>query len=312
MRCAKPGWIRSSARQEIKVNLGVNANLALARLQTMNANGADWDIVDLTAAEYTVAVRENMLLPIAGHVDTSGVYPDYVKSHGFFYGLFVYVMGWDRRVIPQADGPKTWADFFDRQKYPGKRTLQTVRTNGNSIEAALLADGVPIDKLYPLDIERALRVFDTRLGKENIIWAQTNQEPVQYLMSGETHLAGIFTTRVLIANRGGAQIGFNINQGISNGDLLTVIKNAKNKDEAFAFMNFVATRPDRGAQMMALAAVEVPLRDAAALIPKDAEDAKEGLAGNPAMKGKILISDTDYWAQNLERVATRFKEWQLS
>jgi hypothetical protein len=37
---------------------------------------------------------------------------------------------------------------------------------------------VPLDKLFPLDVERALQSFD-RLGRENIIWYNTNQEPIQ-------------------------------------------------------------------------------------------------------------------------------------
>lgn len=308
----KKAWLDPFEKETgIKVNLGVNASLSMAKLQAMNPSGAEWDIVDLTFAEYEIAMRENLLQPLGNRVDTRKIFPEFVKSHGFGYALFVWVMGWDRRKIPDADAPKTWAEFWNTKKYPGKRTLQTVRTNGNTLEAALLADGVPMDKLYPLDIERALKSLD-KLGKQNIIWAQTNQEPVQRLISGETALAGIFTGRALIANRGGAQIGVNLNQGNVGGDMLSVIRTAKNSAAAFELLNYVATRGDRAAEFTAITAYDMPHMDVAQLLSKDADDVRAVLSTSPALKGKIFIQDHEFWSKNLERVATRFKEWQLA
>jgi len=45
------------AKTGIKVNLGDNASLALAKLQAA-ANPAQWDIVELDGPEYEVAVRQ--------------------------------------------------------------------------------------------------------------------------------------------------------------------------------------------------------------------------------------------------------------
>lgn len=307
----KKAWLEPFEKETgIKVNLGVNASLSMAKLQVLNPNGAEWDIVDLAEAEYAIAVRENLLLPLDKRVNTSKIFPEFVKSHGFGYALYVWVIGWDRNKISDENAPKNWAEFWDTKKYPGKRTLQTVKTNGNSLEAALLADGVPMDKLYPLDVERALKSLD-KLGKQNIVWAQTNQEPVQRLVSGETQLAGIFTGRAIIANRGGAKIGFTLNQGNINGDKFSVIRTAKNSAEAFELLNFIATRGDRAAEFTAITSYEVPHKDVAELLPKDATDVRPSLATNPSLKGKVFRQDDQWWSQNLERVATRFKEWQL-
>ncbi len=51
--------------------------------------------------------------------------------------------------------PKTWADFFDTKKFPGKRAFPAEYFTGGTMEAALLADGVPPSEIYPLDYERA-------------------------------------------------------------------------------------------------------------------------------------------------------------
>src|SRR5215470_2386505 len=50
------------AKTGIKVNLGDNASLALAKLQAA-ADPAQWDIVELDGPEYEVAIRQNLLLP---------------------------------------------------------------------------------------------------------------------------------------------------------------------------------------------------------------------------------------------------------
>ena len=295
----------------IKVNLGVNASLALAKLQVMNPGGADWDIVDLTGAEFDIAVQQGMLLPLdRKQVDVSKIFPEYVSTHGFGYALYVWVMGWDRRKITDANAPKTWAEFWDLNKYPGKRTLHNVRSNWNTLQAALMADGVPVDQVNPPDVERALRSLD-KLGKANIVWSTTNQEPVQNLMSGETPLAGLFTGRAIIANRGGAQIGYALNQASVGGDSLGVIQNARHPTEAFALLNYIATRGDRAAEFTAITSYGVPQVDVARLLPKEATDIRNALPTNPDLKGRIVLEDDAWGAAHLEQAVARFREWQL-
>ena len=51
--------------------------------------------------------------------------------------------------------PVTWADFFDTKKFPGKRAWPAEYFTGGTMEAALLADGVEPDEIYPIDYERA-------------------------------------------------------------------------------------------------------------------------------------------------------------
>ena len=295
----------------IKVNLGVNASLALAKLQVMNPGGADWDIVDLTGAEFDIAVKQDMLLPLdRKQVDVSKIFPEYVSQYGFGYALYVWVMGWDRRKIPDANAPKNWAEFWDLKKYPGKRTLHNVRSNWNTLQAALMADGVPVDGVNPPDVERALQSLD-KLGKANIVWSTTNQEPVQNLMSGETPLAGIFTGRAIIANRGGAQIGYALNQASVGGDSLGVMRNAKHPAQAFALLNYIATRGDRAAEFTAITSYGVPQVEVAGLLPKEATDIRDALPTNPDLKGKIVLEDDDWGAAHLEQAVARFREWQL-
>jgi putative spermidine/putrescine transport system substrate-binding protein len=294
----------------IKVNLGSGASLALAKLQVLNPAGAEWDIIDLTNAEYITAVKNDMLLPLDRNlVDTSELLPSYVGTHGFCYVTFVWVMAWNSKLV--GKGPTSWTEFWDKTKYPSKRTMMTVQNDGVSIEAALMADGVPADKVFPIDINRAFTSLD-KLGKENIIWAQSLQEPVQRIGSGETPLGGIYTGRAIMANRAGANIGFSVNQGIIGGDTLGVIKNSRNKKQAFALLNFMASRGDLAAKFAARTSYGMPHKKLESLLPKDADDVRRALPTNPDLLNSGLIVNDKWWADNLPTVVARFQEWQLS
>ena len=46
--------------------------------------------------------------------------------------------------------PKGWADFWDTKKFPGDRAMVGTSAGGwPEMEFALMAAGVPADKLYP-------------------------------------------------------------------------------------------------------------------------------------------------------------------
>jgi putative spermidine/putrescine transport system substrate-binding protein len=291
----------------IKVNLGANAALALAKLQA-TTNPAQWDIVELDGPEYEVAVKQNLLLPYDFQdVDQNKIPAEYRRPFGVKYALFLFVLSWDQRKIPDDKAPKTWAEFWDTGKYPGKRSMNANISDGSVLEVALLADGVPIDKLYPLDVDRALKSLD-RLGKKNIIWHTTNQEPVQHLTSGEVALATSFNGRIIPANRGGAKLGFTPEYGAVSGDYLGVMKNSKNAAEAFKLINYMISDAKACADYMQLTTYTSPNIDALKLVPKELADT---LPTSPLLKGKVFVKDDAWWADNLEKTAVRFKEWQL-
>ena len=80
----------------------------------------------------------------------SKVVPDFAYKYGVVNYMFSTVMAWD---TARVKAKPTLADFFDLKKYPGKRMLR--KNSQAMVEMALLADGVPKDKLYPLDVPRA-------------------------------------------------------------------------------------------------------------------------------------------------------------
>src|SRR2546425_425951 len=65
------------------------------------------------------------------------------------------VVAWNAKAVKAGHGPKGWAEFWDVRALPGRRGLW--KRPFQTMEVALMADGADKDKLYPLDVERALR-----------------------------------------------------------------------------------------------------------------------------------------------------------
>jgi putative spermidine/putrescine transport system substrate-binding protein len=292
----------------IKVNLGAGASLALAKLQASSSGAAQWDIVELTGAEYQLAVRTNLLMPLDySAMDVTHVPAEYRPAYGLKYIFFIFVMAWDTRKISAANAPKSWADFWDTKKYPGKRSLYSNIADGCILEGALLADGVAIKDLYPLDIERALKSLD-RLGKQNIIWHSTNAEPIQQLTSGEVALATSWNGRIIRAARGGAPVAFTPDQAGSTGDYLVIPKTSKNSKEAFELINYIASDAEAGGRLVEALTDATANTEAIKYVSKELADT---LPTNPALARRVFFRDDAWWADNLEKTSIRFKQWLL-
>ncbi|HEV2281760.1 MAG TPA: ABC transporter substrate-binding protein [bacterium] len=292
----------------IKVNLGANASLALAKLQAQSGN-PQWDIVGLDGSELPTAVKQGLLERIdTSKVDMSKV-PGYLKTpYGFKYSVYLFTKAYDQRKIPDSSAPQNWKDFWDTGRYPMKRSIYQNVADGSILEAALMADGVPVSNVYPLDVERALKSLD-RLGKANVIWHSANQQPIQQLTSGEVALATAFSGRVIVARRDGAHLQYTLDQDVASGSYFPVVKGSPNKEAAFAFLNFVATNDVAAATYMSILTYATGNASAVRLLPQEVADQ---LPTSPKLKGKILFKDDAWWADNLEKTVIRFKEWQAA
>ncbi len=78
--------------------------------------------------------------------------------------------------------PRSWVDFFDADRFSGRRAMR--RSPVDSIEQALLADGVAGDKLFPLDFDRGFKALD-RMKKNVAAWWTSGAQSTQLLQSGE-------------------------------------------------------------------------------------------------------------------------------
>jgi len=102
------------------------------------------------------------------------------------------VICYSKKKWPGEQHPASWADFWDVEKFPGRRALRTEEMW--TIEAALKADGVKDDAFYPLDVERAFRSLD-RIKPHVRTWYSDNSLSQQLIEQEEVDLIAMMNGR---------------------------------------------------------------------------------------------------------------------
>ena len=204
------------------------------------------------------------------------------------------------------DGPKTWADFWDTKKFPGKRGMRKgARYN---LEFALMADGVKPADVYkvlatPAGADRAFK----KLGelKPNIQWWEAGAQPPQFLVAGDVAMSTVYNGRIDAANREGKNLKINWTGGIYDLDYWVIPKGAPNKDASLKFIAFAST-PDAQAEYARNIAYGPTNNKALAKL-----DAKVlgNLPTSPANSGDALQFDLKFWADQGEDLEKRFASW---
>lgn len=266
----------------------------------VEAGNVTWDVVDVEG-DYAVQAGNAGLLEKLDFsvIDKSKLDPRFVTDYsvGSFY--YSFVIGCNKDAVEAC--PKTWADLFDVQKFPGKRAFYKWSAPG-VVEAALLADGVPADKLYPLDLDRAFKKLDTI--KADIVWWDSGAQSQQLLASAEAPFGSFWNGRLTALAETGVTVETSWTNNITAADSLVVPKGAKNKNAA---MKFIAQATSEASQaQFATATGYAPVNlDSNTLM--DAELRKS----LPDMQADTQVNaDMSYWAKHRDEIGTRWYAWQ--
>jgi putative spermidine/putrescine transport system substrate-binding protein len=217
---------------------------------------------------------------------------------------YAFTIGYNTKTYSAQNHPRTWAEFFDTQKFPGKRGFWKYAT-GAIFEAALLADGVPADKLYPLAIERALAKLDTI--KKDIVWYETGAQQQELVSSGETPLIQAWNGRIFRAAKAGQPAAQEWNQHILSYDQLVIPKGSEHAATAQEWIGWYLRSPqaqagysnETGYGPVSEAAMEYIKPEIAAELPGSTQNATK----------RAAIMDYGYWAVNYDAVTARLNEW---
>ncbi|ONG47817.1 hypothetical protein BKE38_22625 [Pseudoroseomonas deserti] len=276
-----------------------------ARLRTMIEGGApDWDVADITLDFLYAGSKDKLFEPIdKSVVDTSRIDPKFVHDYGVGCIVWSYNLAWNTQTFPGAKAPKTWADLFDLQRFPGKRCL--LDNAVANFEVALLADGVAPEALYPLDIDRALRKLDT-IRAQTVFWS-TNSQAQQLFVDEEVGLGLILNGRAYDAARKGAPIAVSWAQNIQSVDYLVVPRGAKQKAAAMRLIDTM-TRAENQARVANMIAYS-PTNPAAfaAIDPAIAP----WLCTAPENARQGFVVDAGYWRDHQRAALERWTAWKL-
>jgi putative spermidine/putrescine transport system substrate-binding protein len=219
------------------------------------------------------------------------------------FSVFCTILAYRTDKFPNG-GPNNWADYWNVAKFPGRRGLYKGVTG--MLECALMADGVPAAKLYPLDIDRAFKMLDKIKPAVKVWWASGAQN-TQILQSGEVDMSDTWGARAFAAIEGGAPVKMVFTEGLYSTDGWSIPKGTPRADLARKFVRY-CLKPEQQALYSNTVANAPTNQDAYKFITP--ERAKV-LATSPDNIKGLVQSDGTWWATNRDKVQERFQEWLL-
>ena len=212
--------------------------------------------------------------------------------------MFSTVLAWDKSKIPTE--PRV-ADFFDLKKYPGRRMMR--KDSQAMVEMALIADGVPIDKLYPLDVKRA---FAKIAGiKGDLLFWSSGSESQSLMRDGECVMGLLWHTRANVLKRETkGRVDYTFRDGLLTPGLWVVPKGNPAGKEAF---RAIASMQHPDGQVKLFAAMgNGPSNPAAQdLVPADQRAANPVDPANARMQAKI---NAEWYRTNYSQTYQSFRD----
>jgi len=269
----------------------------------VEAGVVQWDIVSTApwlASQNCGTLYEKLNLP---DLDPSQFGPGvlgecYVPD--FAYSL-VFAYNAEKWPDP-ATAPKTIQDFFDTEKFPGKRGVVPALQDG-LLEWALIADGVAPEDVYPIDVPRALAKWESI--RADTTWAANVGALLQLVTSRQVDMQVMVQARNQAALDAGAKIVPVWDITMTSIDGLAVPKGAPNKAAAERFLSFILQPEQQAAMAEAVGVAPSNLLSK----PNLTENGRKIDAFGPVNTGKNVPVDAVWWGQNWNQISTEFTKW---
>jgi len=265
-----------------------------------------WDVTTLTlSADIPYLESKGLLEPIGLKAsEFPDVMPEAITPNWLGVDVYSTVLAY-RADKFKDNGPKSWADFWDVKKYPGRRSLR--RSPLDTLEQALLADGVPLDKLYPLDVDRAFKSLD-KIKPHISIWWTSGAQAMQAIQSGDVDLISTWNGRAQAAKDAGAPVTIVWNQGLYSIEGWGIPKGTPRAEAAKQFVRFCADAKRQALLTRTLAygptnkrAFDTISKERAPLLPTAPDNIKE-----------MKLPSPQWWEANRQTVTERFNSWIIS
>ncbi len=305
-------WVKKTG---IKINsTDYNGGMAQVKAQVESGN-VTWDLVDVELSDAVRGCDEGILEPINSSMLPAA--PDGTPAADDFIpgtllecavGEIVWsnVYAYDSTKFKGAK-PKTIADMFNVKKFPGKRGLR--KNPKPNLEWALMADGVPMDKIYEVlgteaGVDRAFKKLDTI--KDSVVWWEAGAQPPQLLADGEVAMSTAYNGRLFNAIvKEGKPFVIVWDGQVWDLDLWVIPKGSRNLANALKFVAF-STDTIRNYDQSNYISYGPVRKSASALI---SPDMAPHMPTAPANFKNALQNNWQFWADNQDELNERFNTW---
>jgi putative spermidine/putrescine transport system substrate-binding protein len=290
----------------IKVNEAEGPDTAKVKAMVDTGN-IEWDVAEFDRAGVINLEKKGDYWEEIDYslFDTANIDPERMFKYSVDMLPYAQIIGYRTDVFPNA--PQGWKDFWDTTNFPGPRTM--ISGNGGLypfLEAALIADGVSPQELYPLDIDRAFNSL-SKIRDSVVKFWEAGAVPAQMLTDKEAVMAVIWNGRMKALMDQGVPVAIQWNEGAFLTDVWAIPKGAPNKENAQKFAAFIT--------------MAIPQARLSKLIPYGSVNNKsidymtpdeiKNLLTSPAIKSKLFTFDSQWWADNLDTVLDKWNEWIL-
>ena len=264
-----------------------------------------WDMAVISDAAHRQLVREECLEPHrVSTPDVLSIEPPlrtdwFVASSTMAMVLAVNVGTYG------AGEPGGWAALWDVAGQPGRRSLR--RHPIDTLEQALLANGVAPGALYPLDIRRAFQALD-RIRPSVQEWWNRAIRTTELMQQGLVDMVPTSSIRAQAAIDAGAPFRIEWAGNLRSNEGWCILRGAPAAEECRAFIAFAATAERQAATTRWLCASPTIPR-AASLIPANRAVL---LPDHPAHRSQAVRTDAQYWSTHKDEAEARFEAWLLA
>jgi len=277
------------------------------KAQVMSKN-VEWDIAcGISYSSVMTLFMDDLLEPMDYSViNTKEIFEDAIEKHAIGIHVITDGLVYNFKKFPGDHYPRNWADFWNVKKFPGPRTLIGVPYTApkDNLSFALLADGVPKDKLYPYDLNRAFKKMD-EIKPHIRAWWSSGAHNQQLFTDEEVWLGSMWNGRAVQLIKKGVPIKIIWEQGTLSYDYWVVLKNAPHKKTAMEFLNFALQAKPQAeyVKKMFYGPVNKKTFD---YLP---EDVSKEFPTFPANKEKLFIQDHRWLGEHQAELTEKWQSW---
>ncbi|UCI22818.1 extracellular solute-binding protein (plasmid) [Mesorhizobium sp. B2-1-8] len=275
--------------------------------QQVDSGNVKWSVLQLASqAEFEAAKKAGLLAKLDPKVvPTNKLEPGTYDDHGFQAFLNSFVVGYLPASYPDAStAPQKFEDLFDTNSFPGKRCLFKYPEFAGLLEGALMADGVPPAKVYPIDINRAFAKLAQI--KSDIVWYDSGSQATQLLANGTCKMAEILNGVAQSAHANGTEITIKWDHTVLVPAMMALPKNGPNQAAGQAFLGRMISNSQEGVNFLKHVAYPLPMKYES--VPEDV------LKWAPLEKNLngTIVEDWKWYADNIKEVTDKFNNFLVT
>ena len=279
----------------------------MAKTAAMAESGnVEWDII---APQFTELQQISKYLADLGdcssmpNIAKEGI-PGTCGRWGVLYVIGGQMLCWNPEIYKDKR-PQHWSDFWDVNRFPGRRGMANTGSPWATLMFTLLADGVEPAKLFPLDLDRAFRKLD-QIKSHIAVWWRTGDQSKSMWRTSDIAMSMMWSGTAYDAKLNGTPLDWTFNQAIADFGAWCILKGAPYPNAAKAFIDFYMANPESHARFAREIGYTTSNKSMSKLLTP-AE--KKQLVTTPEEMASIITVNAEWLGANRAKALERWTAW---